>query len=309
MTEKSIQAPVDGRNIALTALGDRVRMMRALKGISRRALSISSGVSERHLANLELGVGNASFIVLSQVANALGCSIADLSQDEGSSSPEKKLINAVLNGRSETDLTRARIALSELFGEAGSQATRQRRIALIGLRGAGKSTLGQMLADELALPFIELTREVERVAGCSLGEIQSLLGASAYRRYERRALEEVIQQHPDAVIATPGGIVSEPATFKLLLSECLTVWLKASPEEHMQRVITQGDFRPMAGNREAMDDLNRILSSRASMYGKATLTWDTSGKALPENFSGLLSLVRAAQRNDLSKDLSKNLSV
>ena len=126
MTEKSIQAPVDGRNIALTALGDRVRMMRALKGISRRALSISSGVSERHLANLELGVGNASFIVLSQVANALGCSIADLSQDEGSSSPEKKLINAVLNGRSETDLTRARIALSELFGEAGSQAPMRR---------------------------------------------------------------------------------------------------------------------------------------------------------------------------------------
>ena len=313
MTEKSIQAPSEGRDVALAALGDRVRMMRALKGISRKALAISSGVSERHLANLELGVGNASFIVLSQVANALGCSSADLTQDEASSSPEKKLINAVLNGRTETELTRARIALSELFGEAGSQATRQRRIALIGLRGAGKSTLGQMLANELALPFIELTREVERVAGCSLGEVQSLLGASAYRRYEKRALEEVIHQHPDAVIATPGGIVSEPATFKFLLSECLTVWLKASPQEHMQRVITQGDFRPMAGNREAMDDLKRILSSRASMYGKATLIWDTSGKALPENFSGLLGLVRAAQLNginsDLSKDLSKNLSI
>lgn len=283
------------RDAALSALGDRVRMMRALKGISRKALSGSSGVSERHLANLELGVGNASFIVLLQVANALGCTVADLTRDEANSSPESILINAVLSGRPEADLTRARIALSELFGEAGSQAARQRRIALIGLRGAGKSTLGKMLADELGLPFIELTREVEIVAGCSLGEIQSLLGQSAYRRYEKRALETVIQRCPDAVIATPGGIVSEPATFKLLLSECLTVWLKASPEEHMQRVVTQGDLRPMVGNSEAMEDLKRILTSRASMYGKAALTWDTSGKPLAENFSGLLGLLRNAR--------------
>jgi XRE family transcriptional regulator, aerobic/anaerobic benzoate catabolism transcriptional regulator len=295
---KSVQEPTPSRHMALSALGERVRTIRALKGISRRALSLGSGVSERHLANLELGVGNASFIVLMQVANALGCTLADLTQDEANTSPEKTLINAVLNGRSEAELTRARMALSELFGEAGSPATRQRRIALIGLRGAGKSTLGKMLADELGVPFVELTREVERVAGCSLGEIQSLLGPSAYRRYEKRALEEVIEHHPDAVIATPGGIVSEPATFKLLLSECLTVWLKASPQEHMQRVITQGDFRPMAGNSEAMEDLKRILTSRASMYGKATMTWDTAGKALPENFSGLLGLVRATHESE-----------
>ena len=281
-----------GRDATLAALGERVRMMRALKGISRKALSGSSGVSERHLANLESGVGNASFIVLKQVANALGCAVAELASDSPGSSPENALINAVLNGRSEAELTRARIMLSELFGEAGSQAARQRRIALVGLRGAGKTTLGQMLADELGVPFIELTREVERVAGCSLGEIQSLLGQQAYRRYEKRALEEVVQRHADAVIATPGGIVSEPNTFKLLLSECLTVWLKASPEEHMQRVVMQGDFRPMTGNNEAMDDLKRILDSRASMYGKATLTWDTSDKTLADNFSGLLGLVR-----------------
>ena len=304
MMEKSTQDKVPGRRdrdsalAALAALGERVRMMRALKGISRKALSSSSGVSERHLANLELGVGNASFIVLTQVAYALGCTIADLAHDEARASPEKILINAVLNGRSEAELTRARIALSELFGEAGSQAARQRRIALIGLRGAGKSTLGQMLAAELGVPFIELTREVERVAGCSLGEIQSLLGQAAYRRYEKRALEEVIQRYPDAVIATPGGIVSEPATFKLLLSECLTVWLQALPSDHMQRVIAQGDVRPMAGNSEAMEDLQRILTSRASMYGKAALSWHTSGKALPENFSGLLGLLRGARTPD-----------
>ena len=309
MIDKPTQDTSQDRDAALAALGDRVRMMRALKGISRKALSGSSGVSERHLANLELGVGNASFIVLTQVAHALGCTLADLTHDEARSSPEKTLIDAVLNGRSEAELTRARLALCELFGEAGSQAARQRRIALIGLRGAGKSSLGQMLADELGVPFVELTREVERVAGCSLGEIQSLLGQSAYRRYEKRALEEVIQRYPDAVIATPGGLVSEPATFKLLLSECLTVWLRASPNEHMQRVITQGDFRPMVGNSEAMEDLKRILASRASMYGKAALTWDTSGKALPENFSGLLGLLRNARTlnpSDVTENLSKH---
>ena len=295
MPETSAQNALPGRNMALpalSALGDRVRMMRALKGISRKALSASSGVSERHLANLESGVGNASFIVLKQVANALGCAVAELANDGPRLSPENALINAVLNGRSEADLTRARIMLSELFGEAGSQVERQRRIALVGLRGAGKTTLGKMLADTLGVPFIELTREVERVAGCSLGEIQSLLGQSAYRRYEKRALEEVLQSHPDVVIATPGGIVSEPATFNLLLSECLTVWLTASPDEHMQRVVTQGDLRPMVGNSEAMEDLKRILTSRASMYGKAALTWDTSGKTLDENFSGFLALLR-----------------
>ena len=295
-----MQKPSQDRHAVLSVLGDRVRMMRALKGISRKALSSGSGVSERHLANLELGVGNASFLVLAQVAKALGCTLADLTDDGAGNSPEMTLINAVLSGRSETELTRARVALSELFGEAGNEATRQRRIALIGLRGAGKSTLGKLLADELAVPFIELTREVERVAGCSLGEIQSLLGATAYRRYEKRALQEVFQLHSDAVIATPGGIVSEPTTFKLLLSESLTVWLKASPHEHMQRVITQGDFRPMAGNSEAMDDLKRILTSRASMYGKAMMSWDTSGKTLPENFAGLLSLVQAAQSDPVN---------
>ena len=295
-----MQKPSQDRHAVLSVLGDRVRMMRALKGISRKALSSGSGVSERHFANLELGVGNASFLVLAQVAKALGCTLADLTDDGAGNSPEMTLINAVLSGRSETELTRARVALSELFGEAGNEATRQRRIALIGLRGAGKSTLGKLLADELAVPFIELTREVERVAGCSLGEIQSLLGATAYRRYEKRALQEVFQLHSDAVIATPGGIVSEPTTFKLLLSESLTVWLKASPHEHMQRVITQGDFRPMAGNSEAMDDLKRILTSRASMYGKAMMSWDTSGKTLPENFAGLLSLVQAAQSDPVN---------
>lgn len=290
-----IENEAPARDPVLQALGERVRMMRARKGVSRKALAGSSGVSERHLANLELGVGNASIVVLTQVANALGCTVADLISDDGQASPEKMLINALLTDRSEADLTKARVALSELFGEAGTHAARRRRIALIGLRGAGKSTMGQLLAEDLGVPFIELTREVERVAGCSLAEIQSLLGQTAYRRYERRALEEVIGLYPDAVIATPGGIVSDPGTYKLLLSECMTIWLQASPEEHMQRVVTQGDLRPMAGNSEAMDDLKRILVSRAPMYGKAGLTMDTSGKSQSENFAALVGLVGSAR--------------
>ncbi len=285
----------DSREPLLAALGERVRLMRARAGLTRKALALSSGVSERHLANLELGVGNASVVVLAQVAQALGCHVTQLLADDGSNSPERQLIGALLQGRAEDDLMRARLSLAELFGEAGSSATRLRRIALIGLRGAGKTTLGQLLADELGVPFVELTREVESVAGCSASEIQNLMGQAAYRRYERRALEEVVARHPDAVIATPGGIVADPGTFKLLLSECFTVWLQASPEEHMQRVVTQGDLRPMAGNREAMEDLKRILASRAALYGKAQLTLNTSGRTQADNYALLRDQIRVAR--------------
>ncbi len=294
-TPAKTSALTPARDPLLASLGERVRLLRARKGMTRKVLAQSSGVSERHLANLEMGLGNASVVILAQVAQALDCALPQLLSDELSSTPERQLIGALLDGRTEDELARARLALAELFGEAGSLATRQRRIALIGLRGAGKSSLGQLLADALGVPFIELTREVERLAGCSATEIQNLLGQAAYRRYERRALEEVVGLYPDAVIATPGGMASDPATFKLLLSECLTVWLKASPEEHMQRVVTQGDLRPMAGNKEAMEDLKRILASRAPMYGKAGLTLDTSGQTLADNFAALEALVLAAR--------------
>ena len=284
----------------LVALGERVRMLRARKGLTRKGLSLGAGVSERHLANLELGVGNASILVLRQVAQALSCSLAELLGDETTASPEWLLLRDLLAGRGEADLQRARTALTVLFGRAPLAANRRRRLALIGLRGAGKSTLGQMLADEFEIGFVELNREIERVAGCSLSEIHNLYGPSAYRRYERRALQEAIELYPDAVIATPGGIVSDPATFGLLLANCYTVWLQASPEAHMQRVVAQGDLRPMAGNAgndEAMDDLRRILAGRAAFYGKADLSFDTSGLSLAEAYQrlgGLLRAVRAA---------------
>ena len=287
------EAPA-GRDPFLVALGEHVRSLRARKAMTRRALALASDVSERHLANLELGVGNPSILVLRQVAQALGCSIAELLGDETTASPEWLLIRDLLQGRGDEELRRGRIALTALYGQSGAPAARAQRIALIGLRGAGKSTLGQLLADDLGVPFVELNGEIERVAGCGISEIQNLLGPAAYRRYERRALEETIQLYPDAVIATPGGIVSDPATFNLLLAHCWAVWLKAAPEEHMQRVVAQGDLRPMAGNREAMDDLRRILAGRAAFYGRADLTCDTSGQTLEASFAQLKRAIREA---------------
>ena len=270
----------DAKNPLLVALGERVRTLRAQRGMTRKAVALAADVSERHLANLEYGIGNASILVLQQVSLALHCSLAELVGDVTTSSPEWLLIRELLEGRSEADLRRARVALGELMGTGAGDAARSRRIALIGLRGAGKSTLGQLLADALDLPFVELSREIEKIAGCSIREIHDLYGANAYRRYERRALEETVQIYAEAVIATPGGIVSDPATFSLLLAHCHTVWLRATPEEHMGRVLAQGDMRPMAGNRgnaEAMNDLRRILESRAAFYSKADEVFDTGG--------------------------------
>jgi XRE family transcriptional regulator, aerobic/anaerobic benzoate catabolism transcriptional regulator len=283
------------RDPFLVALGDRVRSLRARRGMTRKGLAAASEVSERHLANLELGVGNASILVLRQVAQALGCSLAELLGDETATSPEWLLIRDLLRDRGEEDLRRGRLALTEVYGAAARPDARTARIALIGLRGAGKSTLGQMLADALDVPFVELNTEIERVAGCGLAEIHNLLGQAAYRRYERRALEETIQLYPDAVIATPGGLVSDPANLNLMLAHCYTVWLQAAPEDHMRRVVAQGDLRPMSGNQEAMDDLRRILAGRAAFYRKADLSFNTSGKSLDEAFEGLRAAVLAAQ--------------
>ena len=281
------------RESFLVAVGERVRSLRARRGMTRRSLAQASSVSERHLANLELGVGNASILVLRQVAGALECLPADLLGDD-IDSPERLLIRDLIRGRSDGDLRRARLALADLFGTGARPEARMRRIALIGLRGAGKSTLGHKLAEDMGVPFVELNREIERVAGYGLSEIHNLLGPAAYRRYERRALEEVVQRYPESVIATPGGIVSDPATFNLLLSHCYTVWLKAGPGEHMQRVMAQGDMRPMAGHGEAMDDLKRILTGRAAFYGKADLTFDTSSKTIESCYADLAAALSQA---------------
>ena len=274
----------------LLALGERVRLLRARRGLTRKSVAVASGVSERHLANLEYGIGNASILVLQLVATALDCALAELVGDVTTSSPEWLMLRELLRGRSDPELRRGRLALASLYGVAAGDAARGRRIGLVGLRGAGKSTLGRQLAEALEIPFVELSREVERVAGCSIREIHDLYGTNAYRRYERRALDETLRLHADAVIATPGGIVAEPATFNALLESCTTIWLRASPEEHMARVAAQGDTRPMAASREAMADLRRILSGRAAFYAKADAVLDTSGKSEDESLRALTAL-------------------
>jgi len=280
------------RSPFLMALGDRVRNLRSRKGMTRKAVALAADVSERHLANLEYGTGNVSVLVLLQVSHALQCSLAELLGDISTSSPEWLLIRELLSKRTEADLRRARVQLTELFGESGDATARRTRIALIGLRGAGKTTLGQRLADDLGFTFIELSREIEKFAGCQISEIHNLYGANAYRRYERRALEEAIQIYPEVVIATPGGLVSESANFNLLLTHCTTVWLQANANDHMSRVAAQGDLRPMAASPEAMEDLKRILEGRSAFYSKADLSFDTSAQDAEESFQRLKTEVR-----------------
>jgi len=282
----------DIRHPFLLALGERVRTLRARRGLTRRAVAQVAEVSERHLANLESGTGNASILILLQVAQALQCSIFELLGDVTTSSPEWLLIRDMLEHRSEAELRRARLQLGEMFGSHGDEQARANRIALVGLRGAGKTTLGQRLADDLGFPFIELSREIEKFAGCSISEIQGLYGMNAYRRYELRALEEAIQIYPEAIIATPGGLVSDPAAFNLMLSHCTTVWLQANPEDHMRRVAAQGDMRPMAASKEAMEDLKRILEGRSAFYSKADLLVNTSQGNEDQAFAQLRSAVR-----------------
>ena len=285
--------PTD-RHPFLTNLGERVRTLRARRGLTRKAVAQAAQVSERHLANLESGTGNASVLILLQVAEALQCSLFELLGDITTSNPEWLLIRELLSNRSEAELHRIRLLLSERLGNPTEDQARRQRIALVGLRGAGKTTLGQRLADDLGYAFVELSREIEKFAGCRISEIHNLYGTHAYRRYERRALEESIQIYPEVVIATPGGVVSDPATFNEVLSHCYTVWLQARPEDHLARVAAQGDMRPMAGSREALEDLKRILEGRSAFYAKADMAFDTSAQDLETSFQRLRAQLREA---------------
>jgi len=259
----------------IQALGLRVREARARRGMSRKSLALNSDVSERYLAQVESGETNPSIMVLRHVAHALGVSLIELLESQHSS-PEYRLISRFLEQLSPNRLEEALLRLMRDFGN--EDASRRKRIALVGLRGAGKSTLGRALAGELSLPFVELNSAIEAEAGMSLNEIFMLYGQPGYRRLERRCLETFIAEHESAVITVGGGIVSEAETFNLLLMNCFTVWVKATPEEHMSRVVAQGDFRPMEGNTEAMEDMRRILVAREPLYSKADVTVDTTGR-------------------------------
>jgi XRE family aerobic/anaerobic benzoate catabolism transcriptional regulator len=283
-TESAEQAPANERadDVFLRTLGENVRAMRADLGMTRKMLASASGVSERFLAQLESGTGNASVLVLRQIAKALETSVERLiaereSPSAASPTPSSSTIENVL--RMVTRLSPADVARVRqvIIQEPGALANKRRseRLALIGLRGAGKSTIGAQLAQELGLPFLELDRLVEQASGLSLNALFDLYGQSAFRRFERQCLEQVLKNHPRFVLATGGGIVSAPETFERLLESCYTIWLKATPREHMDRVIAQGDMRPMAKNPAAMTDLERILREREPLYSQADLTVNT----------------------------------
>jgi XRE family aerobic/anaerobic benzoate catabolism transcriptional regulator len=277
----------------LAGVGTAVREARAQRGMSRKVLAQTAAVSERYLAQLELGAGNASIVLLRKVATALGVELPAL-LESGTARPEQKLIRRFLDGLSADRLAEVLQRLIQEFGQ--EESVRRRRITLIGLRGAGKTTLGRALAKELRRPFVELDREIERDAGMSLSEVFLLYGQPGYRRIERRCLDRIIKTQEDIVLTVGGGIVSEPETYDLLLLNCFTVWVKAAPEEHMARVVAQGDTRPMSGHSEAMKDLRDILTAREPLYGKADVTLDTSGKSVEQSLNSLRRLLFSADR-------------
>ncbi len=273
----------------LRAFADRIRAERAGRGMSRKLLAHHAGISERYVTQIESGKGNISILLLRQVATALGLPLARLVDDE-SPSPEMTLVREFLARLSPAQLSEAHTSLTAWFA-SDAAALRTQRIALVGLRGGGKSSLGAAVAQARDVPFFELDREIERLSGTSLGVILELYGQAAYRRYELQALQELLAAHPRFVVATGGSIVSETATYELLLRHCFTVWIRAKPEEHMARVIAQGDRRPMAGSEQAMDDLRRILEERVPLYTRADATVDTSGATEKESVRDLLKLL------------------
>jgi XRE family aerobic/anaerobic benzoate catabolism transcriptional regulator len=280
----------------LEQLGQRVRTMRALRGMSRKVLAKVSGISERYIAQLESGKGNVSIVLLRRVSNAMGAHLEDLIPD-GEPAPDWPVIRDLLRKASPSQIAQAKDIL------AGGSTSAARRhsfagIALIGLRGAGKSTLGKMLAKKIGWSFVELNKEIEAQNGLSVAEIIALYGQEGFRRMEQNALGQLLARKELMVLATGGGIVSEPWTFDLILSSFYTIWLKAEPEEHMARVRRQGDLRPMADDRSAMAELRNILISREPLYSRASAVVDTAGLSVDAASARLFNAVTPVLEQD-----------
>ncbi|HUE56495.1 MAG TPA: helix-turn-helix transcriptional regulator [Candidatus Udaeobacter sp.] len=274
----------------LRFLAKRVRELRSRRGMTRKMAARDARVSERHWAQLETGDGNVSIVLLRRIAAALGVSLLELFSSDLEEPAEKQLIQRFLKRLPAHRLEEVTARLMREFGQ--EENVRRRRIAMIGLRGAGKSTLGCRWSEEANLPFVELDREIEKDTGMPLSEIFSLYGQSGYRAIEKRTLERVLCENDRLVVSVGGGVVSEKETFDYLLSHCYTVWIKAQPEEHMSRVMAQGDFRAIKGNNQAMDDLRRILEAREPLYRKADMCLDTSGLSIEESFARLKAAVQ-----------------
>jgi XRE family transcriptional regulator, aerobic/anaerobic benzoate catabolism transcriptional regulator len=274
----------------LLFVGQKVRDARSRRGMTRKMLAQEADVSERHLAQIELGEGNVSIVLLKRITTALNIPMAEVFSAEKQNAAAEDAVRRILAHIPERQLDAAVARLRAEFGDADRD--RHERIALIGLRGAGKSTLGSMLAADLGVPFVELDKEIEKDAGTDLSEIFSLYGQTGYRRIEKKALDRVLRTRPRAVISIGGGVVSEKETYDQLLASCFTVWVKAKPEEHMSRVIAQGDFRAMADNAEAMEDLRRILEAREPLYRKADVQLETSRESVEESFLKLKQAVK-----------------
>jgi len=270
----SVQSPL------LQVIGHQVRWWRQQRKWTRKDLAVAARVSERHLASLESGTGNASILILLQVSQALGCEITDLLSNFNLKQPHLQAIHGLLVDKNEEELKVLHHYLSQLL--TAKTKLRQKKIALVGLRGAGKTTLGQRVANELQLHFIELSRDIEKLAGCKTDEIHSLYGPLAYQRYQMRALDNALSSELPAVIATTGGVVMDVQAWEKVLGQCLTIWLQAKPEDHLNRVIAQGDMRPMAGSSQALEDLKHILNERTPMYAQSHIAFDTSAMNLKE---------------------------
>ncbi|MGA8037945.1 MAG: helix-turn-helix transcriptional regulator [Candidatus Acidiferrales bacterium] len=274
----------------LARLGRRVRGFRNRRGMTRKNLSQEADVSERHLAQLESGDGNISVLLLQRIATALGASMSEIFAPDGQTDGG----GGVLQIFERLPADRRAEILTQIQSEIdGNGRARDGRVALIGLRGAGKSTLGARLAVDWKVPFVELDREIEKDAGMGLAELFSLYGQAGYRRFEKRTLERVLTSNNHAVISVGGGVVSERETYDRLLASCYTVWLKAQPEEHMARVVAQGDLRAIAENEQAMEDLRDILAAREPLYGMADLEFETSGDSVDESFEKLKQALAA----------------
>jgi XRE family aerobic/anaerobic benzoate catabolism transcriptional regulator len=303
---KSAAKPTAARetDAYLRGLGERVRTLRNQRGMTRKALARHAKVSERYLAQLEAGLGNGSIVLLRRIARAIGLPVTQLVHEGSEPALDLVLLSQFLERLSPPALAEARDLLLRHFSDPSEDAHR-RRIALIGLRGGGKSTLGRLLAERLGVPFIELDKEIEKRSGATLSEIFDMFGQENFRRAEREALDDVLRQHKSFVVATSGSIVTEPGTLELLLASCFTVWVRAEPEEHMKRVMAQGDMRPMANSARAMEDLISILRSREPLYAKAEVALATTGKTPEQNLAELLRLIevpdnRMARRGILS---------